>query len=253
MKLVISPAKSLDFTTKLPTRQHTTSAFLKESKQINTILKAKSIQDLEQMMSISNNLASLNWQRNQDRNLNDLDLNNARQAVFAFNGDVYTGLDAYSIPTIKYENLQNSVRILSGLYGVLKPFDLMQPYRLEMGTKIAIKSKKDLYDFWQHKITTSLNNELSDGELFVNLASQEYFGAVNPKKIKTPIITPEFKDFSNGKLKIISFYAKKARGLMARYLIENNVNSVEDIKLFNTDGYQFDASLSKQNKLVFTR
>lgn len=253
MKLVISPAKSLDFESKLPTEFHTTSRFLDDSKQIDKVLKTKSTQVLEKMMSISNNLATLNWQRNQERNLKNIDFSNARQAIFAFNGDVYSGLDAYSIDESKYESLQNSVRILSGLYGILKPFDLMQPYRLEMGTKLQIKTKKDLYDFWQNKITAALNEELYEKELFINLASQEYFGAINQKKLKVPIITPEFKDFSNGKLKIISFYAKKARGLMARYLIDHDIDTVEGIKLFNTDGYQFDATLSEGNKLVFTR
>uniref|UniRef100_UPI004048F1F4 peroxide stress protein YaaA n=1 Tax=Flavobacterium sp. TaxID=239 RepID=UPI004048F1F4 len=253
MKLVISPAKSLDFESKLPTEFHTTSRFLDDSKQIDKVLKTKSTKVLEKMMSISNNLATLNWQRNQERNLENIDFSNARQAIFAFNGDVYSGFDAYSIEESKYESLQNSVRILSGLFGILKPFDLMQPYRLEMGTKLQIKTKKDLYDFWQNKITASLNDELSENEIFINLASQEYFGAINPKKLKVPVITPEFKDFSNGKLKIISFYAKKARGLMARYLIDHDIDTVEEIKLFNTDGYQFDATLSEGNKLVFTR
>lgn len=129
----------------------------------------------------------------------------------------------------------------------------MQPYRLEMGTKLPINTKKDLYDFWQKKVTDFLNSELQKDELFINLASQEYFGAVDAKKLKVPVITPEFKDFSNGKLKVISFYAKKARGLMARFLVENNIESINDIKLFNAEGYQFDASLSKGNQLVFTR
>ena len=253
MKLVISPAKSLDFESKLPTETYSESSFIQDSLKIEKVLQKKSVQDLEQLMSISSNLAQLNWQRNQDRNLNEMDFSNARQAVFAFNGDVYTGLDAYTISEKNYEKLQNTVRILSGLYGILKPFDLMQPYRLEMGTKLSINTKKDLYDFWQKKVTDFLNNELQKNELFVNLASQEYFGAVDAKKLKVPVITPEFKDFSNGKLKVISFYAKKARGLMARFLIENNIESIDDMKLFNADGYQFDASLSKGNQLVFTR
>ena len=253
MKLVISPAKTLDYDSQLPTDFHTQSNFISDAKKIEKVLKKKSVQDLEQLMSISTNLAQLNWQRNQERNLDEINFSNARQAVFAFNGDVYTGLDAYTLNEKHYEVLQNSVRILSGLYGILKPFDLMQPYRLEMGTKMSINTKKDLYDFWQQKTTDFLNKELQKDELFVNLASQEYFGAVDAKKLKVPVITPEFKDFSNGKLKVISFFAKKARGLMTRYLVENNIQTVDEIKLFNTDGYQFDASLSKGNQLVFTR
>ena len=253
MKLVISPAKSLDFESNLPTEIHSESTFIQNALKIEKVLKKKSVQDLEQLMSISSNLAQLNWQRNQDRNLSEINFSNARQAIFAFNGDVYSGLDAYTISENNYDKLQNTVRILSGLYGVLKPFDLMQPYRLEMGTKMPINTKKDLYDFWQKKITDFLNSELQKDELFVNLASQEYFGAVDAKKLKVPVITPEFKDFSNGKLKIISFYAKKARGLMARFLVDNNIQTIDDMKLFNSEGYQFDASLSKGNQLVFTR
>ncbi|MFY8186466.1 MAG: peroxide stress protein YaaA [Flavobacterium sp.] len=253
MKLVISPAKTLDYDSQLPTDFHTQSNFISDAKKIEKVLKRKSVQDLEQLMSISTNLAQLNWQRNQDRNLDEINFSNARQAVFAFNGDVYTGLDAYTLNEKHYEVLQNSVRILSGLYGILKPFDLMQPYRLEMGTKMPINIKKDLYDFWLQKTTDFLNKELQKDELFVNLASQEYFGAVDAKKLKVPVITPEFKDFSNGKLKVISFFAKKARGSMARYLVENNIQTVDEIKLFNIDGYQFDATLSKGNQLVFTR
>ncbi len=253
MKLVISPAKTLDYDSQLPTDFHTQSNFISDAKKIEKVLKRKSVQDLEQLMSISTNLAQLNWQRNQDRNLDEINFSNARQAVFAFNGDVYTGLDAYTLNEKHYEVLQSSVRILSGLYGILKPFDLMQPYRLEMGTKMPINIKKDLYDFWLQKTTDFLNKELQKDELFVNLASQEYFGAVDAKKLKVPVITPEFKDFSNGKLKVISFFAKKARGLMTRYLVENNIQTVDEIKLFNIDGYQFDATLSKGNQLVFTR
>ena len=253
MKLVISPAKTLDYDSQLPTDFYTQSHFISDAKKIEKVLKKKSVQDLEQLMSISTNLAQLNWQRNQERNLDEINFSNARQAVFAFNGDVYTGLDAYTLNEKHYEVLQNSVRILSGLYGILKPFDLMQPYRLEMGTKMSINTKKDLYDFWQQKTTDFLNKELQKDELFVNLASQEYFGAVDAKKLKVPVITPEFKDFSNGKLKVISFFAKKARGLMTRYLVENNIQTVDEIKLFNIDGYQFDATLSKGNQLVFTR
>ncbi|MBC7438660.1 MAG: peroxide stress protein YaaA, partial [Flavobacterium sp.] len=166
---------------------------------------------------------------------------------------VYAGLDAYSIPSEKLDVLQNKVRILSGLYGLLKPLDLIQAYRLEMGTKLAIGESRNLYDFWKNNLTTSLNKELKNEELFINLASNEYFSAIDTKTLKVPVITPEFKDYKNGKLKIISFFAKKARGLMLRYIIDTNAETVEDLKGFNYEGYQFDASLSIGNQLVFTR
>lgn len=173
--------------------------------------------------------------------------------MFAFNGDVYQGLDAYSIPTAKIDQLQQQLRILSGLYGLLKPLDLIQPYRLEMGTQLAIGDSKNLYEFWKTKLTTALNKELKKGELFINLASNEYFSAIDAKALKVPVITPEFKDYKDGKLKIISFFAKKARGLMVRYIIDTDAQTIEDLKGFDYEGYRFDANLSKGNTLVFTR
>jgi cytoplasmic iron level regulating protein YaaA (DUF328/UPF0246 family) len=207
---------------------------------------------LMELMDISEKLAELNWQRNQDWTL-PFSLENARQAVFAFDGDVYTGLDVYSLPTEKLSVLQDKLRILSGLYGLLKPLDLMQAYRLEMGTSMAVGTKKNLYEFWKKTITDALNKELENEELFINLASNEYFSAVDVKKLKVPVITPEFKDYKDGKLKMISFFAKKARGLMVRYIIDNNVETLEELKNFNYEGYAFDANLSSENKLVFTR
>uniref|UniRef100_UPI0040498E01 peroxide stress protein YaaA n=1 Tax=Flavobacterium sp. TaxID=239 RepID=UPI0040498E01 len=252
MKIVISPAKSLDFKTKLPVNIYSESNFLKQSETIQKTLKKQQPKELMELMHISENLANLNWQRNQEWKT-PFTTENARQAVFAFNGDVYTGLDAYSIPEDKIDVLQDKLRILSGLYGVLKPLDLMQAYRLEMGTSISIGSNKNLYEFWKKTITNSLNEELKKDELFLNLASNEYFSAVDVKALKVPVITPEFKDYKNGKLKIISFFAKKARGLMVRYIIDNNVETLENLKQFNYDGYAFDANLSSENKLVFTR
>ena len=178
---------------------------------------------------------------------------NARPALYAFAGDVYIGLDANTIPVEKIAILQERLRILSGLYGILKPLDLIQPYRLEMGTKIAIDESKNLYDFWKQKLTDSLNKELKKGELFINLASNEYFSVLDTKALKVPVITPEFMDYKEGKLKMISFFAKKARGLMVRYIIDTNAESIEDLKGFHYEGYGFDANLSKGNKLVFTR
>ncbi len=252
MKIVISPAKSLDYTTELPTKKYTEAQFLSKSETIQKTLKKKKPKDLMELMSISEKLADLNWQRNQDWKL-PFTPENSRPAVYAFNGDVYVGLDAYTIPEEKLDILQDKLRILSGLYGLLKPLDLMQEYRLEMGTSIPIGSKKNLYEFWEKTITDTLNKELEKNELFINLASNEYFSAVDTKSLKVPVITPEFKDYKDGKLKMISFFAKKARGLMVRYIIDKNVETLEELKNFNYEGYAFDANLSNGNKLVFTR
>src|SRR6478609_5485542 len=238
MKIVISPAKSLDFESPLPTSEFTKSAFLKESKIVSAVLKQKTPKELSELMSISEKLADLNWERNQVWKT-PFTPENARPAMYAFDGDVYTGLDAYSIPVEKMEQLQNSLRILSGLYGYLKPLDLIQPYRLEMGTKLPIGESKNLYEFWKKTITNSLNKELKKGELFINLASNEYFSAVDAKALKVPVITPEFKDYKDGNLKMISFFAKKARGLMVRYILDTNAQTIEDLKGFNYEGYQF--------------
>lgn len=252
MKIVISPAKSLNFEKELPTKLHTEALFIKEAKQVHEVLKLKSPKALGELMAISDKLADLNWQRNQDWKT-PFTPENARPAIFAFDGDVYTGLDAYSIPIEKLETLQDSLRILSGLYGLLKPLDLMQAYRLEMGTKLPIGESKNLYEFWKQTITKALNKELQKDELFINLASAEYFSVIDVKALKVPVITPDFKDYKNGKLKIISFYAKKARGMMVRYIIDTNAKTIEDLKGFNYEGYQFDSNLSKGNNLVFTR
>ncbi|MCO6176052.1 peroxide stress protein YaaA [Flavobacterium sp. NRK F10] len=252
MKIVISPAKSLDFETAIPTQEFTESQFLDKANSIQKVLKKKKPKDLMELMHISEKLADLNWQRNQEWQL-PFTPENARQAVYAFNGDVYVGLDAYSIPVEKLPVLQDKLRILSGLYGVLKPLDLIQPYRLEMGTSLAVGTKKNLYEFWKKKITDALNKELQKEELFLNLASNEYFSAVDVKALKVPVITPEFKDYKDGKLKMISFFAKKARGLMVRYILDHNVETLEELKNFNYDGYAFDTNLSKGNTLVFTR
>ncbi|QLE01657.1 peroxide stress protein YaaA [Galbibacter sp. BG1] len=253
MKIVVSPAKSLDFETELPTDKYTNPEFLKEAEQLNTVLQKKSPKKLSELMSISEKLADLNWQRNQDFTT-PFTPKNSRPAIYAFNGDVYTGLDAYTIPQDKIDSLQEKLRILSGLYGVLKPLDLMQPYRLEMGTKLSIGKNKNLYEFWQKKITAKLNEELGKEELFLNLASNEYFGAVNEKELKVPVITPVFKDWKNDKLKIISFYAKKARGSMVRYIIDTNAKTLEDLKGFDYDGYAFsEEHTKKKNELVFVR
>lgn len=252
MKIVISPAKSLNFVKELPTSKYSEPLFLKESRQVHKVLKQKKPQELSELMHISEKLADLNWERNQSWKT-PFTAENARPAIYTFDGDVYTGLDAHSIPLEKLDDLQDKLRILSGLYGLLKPLDLIQAYRLEMGTKLPIEEKKNLYEFWKAAVTKALNKELKEGELFVNLASNEYFSAVDVKALKVPVITPDFKDYKDGKLKMISFFAKKARGMMVRYIIDTNAQTIGDLKGFDYEGYRFDDTLSKGNHLVFTR
>lgn len=252
MKLVISPAKSLDFESELPTDQYTEAQFLKQSERLNKLLKKKSARSLSKLMSISDALGQLNYERNQEWTL-PFTIDNARPAVYAFSGDVYRGLDAYTIPEDKIEALNDTVRILSGLYGLLKPTDLIQPYRLEMGTKFPVGVKKNLYEFWKKDITKALNEELQDDELFLNLASNEYFKAVDTKALKVPVVTANFKDFKNGEYKMISFFAKAARGLMARYVVDTNAKTIDDLKGFNYEGYSYSEPMSKENDLVFIR
>ncbi len=253
MKIVISPAKSLDFDSELPTEEFSQPFFLKEAEQINKVLSKKKPKALSELMGISDKLAQLNWERNQQFSL-PFTPGDARQAVYAFSGDVYQGLDAYSISPAKLANLQQSLRILSGLYGVLRPLDLIQPYRLEMGTQLKIGRNKNLYEFWKNQLTDQLNSELEEGELFLNLASNEYFKAIDEKKLKVPVISPVFKDWKKDNLKVISFFAKKARGLMVRYILDSGAQSVEDIKEFQLEGYMFSQEHTvKENQPVFIR
>lgn len=253
MKIVLSPAKSLDYKSKLPTSRGTQPAFLETTAKINRKLAKMSKEEIGKLMSISDKLADLNYIRYKEFEETHTKAN-SRPAIYAFDGDVYSGLDAYTIPVDKLDRLQDSLRILSGMYGILKPLDLMQPYRLEMGTSIGIDQKNNLYEVWQKKITDSLNKELKEDELFVNLASNEYFKAIDTKKLKAQVITPVFKDLKNGKLKIISFFAKKARGAMVRYIIDKNVNSIEELKGFNYEQYRYSESDSKKdNEFVFIR
>ncbi|MBQ0768061.1 MAG: peroxide stress protein YaaA [Bizionia sp.] len=252
MKLVISPAKSLDFETKLPTEKVTQPEFLKQSERLNKILKQKSAKSLSKLMSISDNLGQLNYERNQEWTL-PFTKDNARAAIYAFNGDVYRGLDAYTLEAKKIDTLQNTVRILSGLYGVLKPLDLIQAYRLEMGTKMPVGKNKNLYEFWKKDITKALNEELEDDEVFVNLASNEYFKSVDTEALKVPVTTVDFKEYKDGKYKIVAIYAKVARGLMARYIVDTNAKTINDLKGFNAEGYGLSDELSTEHNLVFTR
>ena len=236
--MVISPAKSLNFGSNFPTEQNSNPFFLKEAITINKLLKDKSSYELSQLLKISDKLGNLNWERNQNFKT-PFNKENATPAVYTFDGDVYTGLDIYTLPIEKIKVLQKSLRILSGLYGVLKPLDLIQPYRLEMGTKFPVDKKKNLYDFWKLKITSFINEELKENELFVNLASNEYFSSIDVKALKTEVITPQFKDFKNGTLKMISFYAKKASGMMVRYMLDNENVTAETLLGFDYGGYTF--------------
>ena len=253
MKIIISPAKSLNHDKSLPTSDFSLPGFLNESKSINNVLKTKNPKHLKDLMKISDKIAELNWNRNINFKI-PFNSDNARPALFTFDGDVYSGIDAFSLSEDKIKKAQSSLRILSGLYGLLKPLDLMQPYRLEMGTKLPIGSSKNLYEFWKEKITSMLNSELVENELFINLASNEYSSVINKDALKTEMISPVFKDFKNGKLKIISFYAKKARGMMTRFLLDNDIKSANDLKQFDYGGYSYSSNESEiTSKLVFTR
>jgi cytoplasmic iron level regulating protein YaaA (DUF328/UPF0246 family) len=239
MKLLISPAKSLEFDKALPTQQTTVPVFQNDAGYINSVLKKNSVEELGKLMHLSEKLAHLNWDRNQAFSG---DSTQSRAAVYAFNGDVYTGLDAYTLEEDKIGQMQKRLRILSGLYGVLKPLDAIRAYRLEMGTTLKLGAFENLYAFWKEKISSQLQTELQKDELVVNLASKEYFSAVDTQVLSNQIISPQFKDFKNGKLKIISFFAKKARGMMARHLIDQQANTLEEILSFNKEGYAFSAS-----------
>jgi len=205
-------------------------------------------------MNISADLGNLNYERYQTWHL-PFTPENAKQAVLAFNGDVYTGLDAPALPEEKLKLAQQKLRILSGLYGVLKPLDLMQPYRLEMGTKFGVGRAKDLYAFWGNKITKNIQEAVNESgsKILVNLASNEYYKSIDSKKLDAEIVTPAFKDMKNGEYKMISFFAKKARGLMTRFILEHNIDNAGDLQAFDADGYVFNPRLSKPRKPVFTR
>ncbi|MAP77217.1 peroxide stress protein YaaA [Halopseudomonas aestusnigri] len=254
MLMVISPAKTLDYDTPPVIEQSTQPRFVEHSVELIDVLREKSPQDIAKLMSLSDKLASLNvarygsWERESTPN-------NAKQALLAFKGDVYTGLNAEDFSADDFAFAQQHLRMLSGLYGLLRPLDLMQPYRLEMGTKLANARGKDLYAFWGERISQWLNEDLAaqGDQVLLNLASQEYFGAVKPKALNARIIDTVFKDQKNGQYKIISFYAKKARGLMARYVIKERLQDPEGLKDFNLDGYRFDPASSSENQLVFLR
>jgi len=254
MLIVVSPSKSLDFDSKSPYEIHSQPALIQESERLMKIMKKKSPKKLMDLMSISESLGQLNFERNQVWET-PFTQQNAKQAVFAFTGDVYAGLDALTLEESQIDFTQNTLRILSGLYGILRPLDLIQPYRLEMGTSLKTTRGTNLYKFWGDRVTNKLNEDLekTNSKVLLNLASNEYYKVLNPKKVNAEIITPSFLDFHNGDFKMISFFAKKARGLMSRYVIDQQINSVENLMGFNYKGYQYNAALSKELKPVFTR
>jgi len=253
MLMIISPAKTLDYESPLATETHTQPDFLDDACELIDQLKELEPHQVSNLMSISDKLGQLNAERFQCWHT-PFTPDNARQAVLAFKGDVYTGLDAESFSSEDFSFAQKHLRILSGLYGLLKPLDLMQPYRLEMGTRFENTRGKDLYAFWGSKITDALNQLLaSDDKVLVNLASNEYFKSVQKKHLDARLVTPQFKDWKNGQYKMISFYAKKARGLMCRYAIQNRITQADDLKGFNLDGYYFSEDQSDNNNWVFLR
>src|SRR5450830_666469 len=254
MLIVLSPAKSLDYDTPATTELHTKPDFVARSAELIDVLKQKSPAQISSLMGISDQLAALNVERYGSWS-KKFTTKNSKQAVLAFNGDVYEGLDAASLTAKQLDYVQNHVRILSGLYGALRPLDLMQPYRLEMGTKLTNPHGKDLYAFWGEDVTRALNVELArhKAPVLVNLASEEYFKVVKPKVLAARVVSPVFEDWKGGKYKIISFYAKRARGLMARYAALKGISQPDKLKNFDLEGYAFDASASSETSWIFRR
>ena len=254
MLLLISPAKTLDFETPSSTQQYSQPVFLSDSAELIDQLKQLSPSDVSSLMSISDKLGVLNSNRFTEWQI-PFTPDNSKQSLLAFKGDVYDGMAANTFSEDELLWANDHLRILSGLYGLLKPLDLMQAYRLEMGTKFSNQRGKNLYEFWGDKITDKINQELTEQKspVLINLASNEYFKSVKPKLLNAQVITPVFKDWKNDKYKIISFYAKKARGMMSAYIIKNRLESPSDIKQFDTAGYEFSAEQSTENEWVFLR
>lgn len=254
MLSVISPAKTLDYDSPVTTRKATQPEFLERSQTLIEDARRLEPSDIRSLMGVSENIAALNHQRFMDWH-RPFDKDNARQAILAFKGDVYTGLEAQSMDAKQLAYAQKHLRILSGLYGLLRPLDLMQAYRLEMGLRFSNSGGKNLYEFWGDALTNSLNKQLqkTDTPVLLNLASNEYFKAVKPGALEGEVITPVFKDLKNGKYKIISFFAKKARGQMARYIVDREINDVAALKKYRVAGYRYNAAESSARELVFTR
>src|SRR5690606_15567564 len=259
MLLLLSPAKKLDYDSPVRTTLHTQPLFVDHSAELIQVLKKKSASEIAALMKLSDTLAKLNVERYAAWKP-EFNLTNSRQAVLAFNGDVYEGLDAPGLSDAQLEWAQEHVALLSGLYGVLRPLDLMQPYRLEMGTRLQTQKGKNLYEFWGTTIASYLNQRLADQAtgkrqeaIILNLASEEYFKSVDLKTLQARVVQCVFQDYKNGAWKVISFHAKRARGLMARYVIENKINQVEKLQGFDAEGYAYAAAESTADKLVFRR
>ena len=256
MIIVLSPAKSLDYDTPPHIARHTIPEVIADAALLVDDLRRLSPQQLASLMSISDALATLNFQRYAEWSPR-FSKRNAKQAVLAFNGDVYEGFDARSLSAADLDYAQQHVRVLSGLYGVLRPLDLLQPYRLEMGTRFANARGKDLYAFWGERITEALNAQLRKkppgARVLVNCASEEYFKSVKPKRLEAPVITPVFEDWKGGRYKVISFHAKRARGLMARFVVENRLETPQALKAFSAEGYCFDEGASNDSMYIFRR
>ena len=254
MLTVISPAKTLDFETPPGTKKTTVPQLLDRSAELVEDMQKLSPSDIRGLMGVSEKIADLNHRRFMNWKP-PFNLGNAKQSLLAFKGDVYTGLEAETLSATELNFAQQHLRILSGLYGVLRPLDLMQPYRLEMGLKFTNRGGKNLYEFWGNEITDGLNVQLKKikSDLLVNLASNEYFKSIKTGELNADIITPVFKDLKAGKYKIISFYAKRARGQMARYIIDKEIEKTADLKRFRKDGYRYNSSESTARELVFTR
>lgn len=253
MKTLISPSKTLNFENNNVCNLKTNCRLINHTTKLHKILVNYSMSDLKELMSVSDKIAELNYNRFKSWK-NPSESDSSKQAIYAFKGDVYSGLDAESIKEDKLEFLQNNLRIISGFYGLLRPFDKILPYRLEMSTKLGNARGKNLYEFWGDNITNLLNNDIEDENSYVvNLASNEYFKSIKKNKLKNKIITPIFKEFKNGTYKTIAIYAKKARGLMSRFIIDNKIQKPENLKAFNLERYSFDNNLSDDYNYVFTR
>jgi cytoplasmic iron level regulating protein YaaA (DUF328/UPF0246 family) len=254
MLIVLSPAKTLEYTTSSITEKYSLPRFIERSADLIKTLRKMSSAQIASLMHISDPLAALNAERF-DAWSRKFTLMNSKQAILAFNGDVYAGLDAGSLNAAQFDYAQSHIRILSGLYGVLRPLDLMQPYRLEMGTRLANSRGKDLYAFWEGMLTATIDQDLIEGKskALINLASEEYFKAVQADRLSVPVITPVFEDWKGGQYKIISFYAKRARGLMARYATVNRIRRPERLKRFDMEGYAFDECDSTSHRWIFRR
>lgn len=252
MKILLSPAKKLDFSYEKSSLKNTDYLFSEQSKEIMKELSNYSVLQLSKLMKLSDKLSILNKERN-DSWTYPFSIDNAKQALFAFKGEVYQNIRVNEFSESELDLANKSIRIISGLYGVLSPSDLILPYRLEMGTKLSVSGHKNLYSFWKDILTKHLLSELKSENFLVNLASDEYFKVFDSKEITVPIVTPIFKDIKNGKLKVISFFAKRARGAMCNYIIKNKINTIEDIKLFNWSNYILSEDESTENKLIFIR